>query len=114
MATELSASELFLDDILWFLRAMDHETIDEVDRLISQIEENVDMQLLNSTPHVDSASTISNKFANVDSVELKRLYDINFSTIRSAQLISGSIDLNHGEYPEKCRLEVGRYSAVEL
>ena len=79
MATKLSAGELFPDNILLFLRDMDHETIDEVDKLISQIEETADAQLLYSTQQADSASTVSDNFANVDSVELKRLQDLNFN-----------------------------------
>ena len=100
MATKLSASELFPDDILWFLRDMDHETIDEVDKLISQIEETADTQLLNSTQQADSASTVSDNFANVDSVKLKRLQDLNFNK-NTKRSTPGSIGLSRGEVPWK-------------
>ena len=82
MATELSR-ELFPDDILWFLQDMERETIDEVDTLIRQIEVNTDEQPLSSTQQADSASAIcsavGDNFANADSVELKRLHDLNFN-----------------------------------
>ena len=72
MATELSR-ELFPDDILWFLQDMEHETIDEVDTLIRQIEINTDEQPLSFTQQADSVSAIicGDNFANADSVELK-------------------------------------------
>jgi len=54
MATELSR-ELFPDDISWFLQDMERETIDEVDKLIRQIEVNTDGQPLSSTQQADSA-----------------------------------------------------------
>ena len=82
MARELSASELFPDDILWFLQDTEVPTMDEVDRLISQIE--VNAQMSSTQPAAaDSASAISgtsrDNFANVDSMELKRLHDLNFN-----------------------------------
>ena len=76
MATELSR-ELFPDDILWFLQDMEHETIDEVDTLTRQIEIYTDEQPLGSTQQADSVS--GDNFANADSVELKRLHDLNFN-----------------------------------
>ena len=78
MATELSR-ELFPDDILWFLQDMERETIDEVDTLICQIEVNTDEQPLSSAQQADSASAVGDNFANADSVELKRLHDLNFN-----------------------------------
>ena len=82
MARELSASELFPDDILWFLQDAEVPTMDEVDRLISQIE--VNAQMSSTQPAAaDPASAISgtsrDNFANVDSMELKRLHDLNFN-----------------------------------
>ena len=59
---------------------MEHQTINEVDRLIGQIEVNTDMQQMNSTQHADSASAISgDNFANINSEELKRLHNLNFN-----------------------------------
>ena len=64
---------------------MKRETIDEVDTLICQIEVNKDERPLSSTQQADSASAICSaavdNFANADSVELKRLHDLNFSKI---------------------------------
>ena len=72
-------------------------------------KENADTQLLNSTKQADSASTVSDEFsdnfANVDSVELKRLQDLDFNKIWSAQLTPGSIGLNRGEYQVSWKLE---------
>ena len=82
MARELSADGLFPDDILWFLQDKEHQTIDEVDILIGQIEENAygQQMIMSSTLQADSASAISgDNFANVDSDELKRLHDLNFN-----------------------------------
>ena len=80
MARELSASQLFPDNILWFLQEMEYQTINEVDRLIGQIEVNADVQQMSSTQHADSASAISgDNFVNVNSEELKRLNDLNFN-----------------------------------
>ena len=58
---------------------MECETIDEVDTLIRQIEVNTDEQPLSSTQQADSASAVGDNFANADSVELKRLHDLNFN-----------------------------------
>ena len=96
-------ANFYPDNILWFLQNMEHQTINEVDRLIGQIEVKADAQQRSSTQHADSVSAISgHNFVNTDFEELKRLHDLTSTKTQNAQLTPGLIGLKRGEYPEKC------------